>query len=205
MIDFSLYLISDGDEVQAHRIERALAALPRGSTAIQLRARGLDGRSFFERALRLREITRSHKAPLLVNDRIDVALAVGAEGVHLPTHGLPVKVARRISSTLWIGASTHSLPEARMAVAGGAHFITLGPVWSTMSHPETVPVGLGALSLVVTLPVPVFALGGIDADRATEVLRLGARIASLGAILGSIDAAAAAHPFALTLAKENTR
>ncbi len=219
-VGFWLYLVTDGvmgrggQAVTAAlegRLMTALSAVPRGSVAVQLRARGLEGASLLAAAERLRQLTRRFSAPLFINDRIDVAMLVGADGVHLPASGLPPKAARRLCGDRFLlGASTHTVSEARMAVAGGADFVTYGPVWPTPSKPAldvtafppslpanamVFPVGVEGLADVVTvLPVPVFALGGVDCpDRARQCISAGARVACLRAVLAADDPAAAAR------------
>jgi thiamine-phosphate pyrophosphorylase len=193
-VSFRLYLITEGagDEV-CRRVERALGGAPPGSVAVQLRAKQLEGRALFEAGRELLAITARHGAPLLINDRVDVALALGAAGAHLPARGLPVKVARRIAPEHLLGASTHSLAEARMAVAGGADFVTFGPVWATPSKAGMgEPVGVAALGEVVRgVSVPVFALGGVDGERAGECVARGARLACIRAVLEAEEPAAA--------------
>src|SRR5439155_6613034 len=110
-------LITDGfDARTAARVDAALAALPAGLAAVQLRAKTLDGAALYAAAAALVEIVRARGAKLVVNDRADVALAVGADGVHLPARGLPVKQARRwLGERLVIGASVHGAEEAEMA------------------------------------------------------------------------------------------
>lgn len=219
-IGFWLYLITDGAfEVRQGqgmvptpleaRLTTALSAVPRGTVAVQLRARGVEGAALLSAAERLRHLTRRFGAPLFINDRIDVAMIVGADGVHLPAHGVPTKAARRlIGPRMAIGASTHTVAEARVAVSGGADFVTYGPIWPTPSKPAldvaafppvitgslVSPVGVEGLADAVTvLPVPVFALGGVDSvDRARQCLTAGARVACLRAVLGAPDPAAAA-------------
>jgi thiamine-phosphate pyrophosphorylase len=190
-IGFSLLLITDGWDAQtASRVARALDALPRGVAAVELRAKALSGRAFSEAASALVRVTHARGAPLLVNDRADVALLAGAAGVHLPARGLPSKAARRlVGPERLIGASTHSLDEAEMAVAGGADYVTFGPVWPTPSKAAFgPPLGLSALARATeALPVPVFALGGIDPARAAECRRVGAKVACIGAVLGARD------------------
>jgi thiamine-phosphate pyrophosphorylase len=118
--------------------------------------------------------------------------------VHLPAAGLPAAVARRaLGAPALVGVSTHVLAEVAAAWDGGADYVTFGPVFATRSKVGMgAPVGLGALAEAVNAaPRPVFALGGIDAARAGEVARLGARIACIGAVLGSGDAAAGARAF----------
>ena len=194
-VPFRLYLITD-EEIAAgpKRVEAALSAVPRGAAAVQLRARSLDGRALFERALALREVTREHGALLLVNDRLDVALATGADGVHLPVAGLPVAGARRLAPHLLLGASTHTLDEARSAHRAGADFVTFGPVFATPSKAAMgEPTGLPALGAVATaLPIPVLALGGVDEGRAAACVAVGAGVACIRAVLGAGDPAAAA-------------
>lgn len=142
------------------------------------------------------------RAALFLNDRLDVALAAGADGVHLPARGLPPSAARRALARssfsrrpLLVGCSTHGLDEARRAAAGGADFVTFGPVWPTPSKaafgPPLGPAALG--EAVGALSIPVFALGGVDAGRAAVCAGLGARVACIGAVLGAADAAAGAR------------
>ena len=147
----------------------------------------------------MREVTRAAGAPLFVNDRIDLALATGADGVHLPARGLPARPARRAAGAqLMIGASCHSLDEANMQVRGGADFVTFGPVWPTPSKAAFgAPLGPERLAeAVIALSVPVFALGGVDVARAREAVALGARVACIGAALGAPDPAAGARALA---------
>ena len=183
-----LYLIGDQDvDTLARRVEEALTAVPRGAVAVQLRARLLDGGSLFEAARALREVTRARGALLFVNDRIDVALASGADGVHLPSRGLPVSVARSIAPSLRIGVSTHAVEEAVRAVEEGADFVTFGPVFATPSKAGMgQPVGLDALEEAVRrVAAPVYALGGIDMARAALCAERGARIACIRAVLAA--------------------
>lgn len=134
---------------------------------------------------------------LFINDRIDVALAVDADGVHLPGQGLPAHIARRfVGERLVLCAAAHSLAEARMLARAGADAVTLSPIWPTPSKPPLAvdkggvgPLGLGPLSQAVQqLSVPVFALGGIDrVERVIACAAVGARVACLRALL-SLDA-----------------
>lgn len=192
-----LLLITDGwagDETVA-RVAAALDALPAGAAIVQLRAKALDGRALCSAAEALRAVTRG-RATLVVNDRVDVALAAGADGVHLPSAGLPVGAARRLGGPRFIvGASTHSLDEIARAVAAGADYVAFGPIWPTTSPgPKAPPVGIAGLARAVAAAgrLPLFALGGVDASRAAAVAATGARVACIGAVLGQRDAGAAA-------------
>lgn len=192
-----ILLITDGFGAEtAARVAAALGAVPRGSVAVQLRAKGMEGRALLAAAEALVEVAHARGAMLMVNERADVALAAGADGVHLPVRGLPVAAARRwLGARLLVGASTHSAAEAERAWRGGADYITFGPVYPTASKAAYgPPVGLDALAEAVRAAAgPVFALGGVDAARAGACVARGARVACIGAVLGQADPAAAAR------------
>jgi len=148
--------------------EAVTEALEGGLKALQLREKELETRGLLDLALRLRALTAAHGARLFINDRVDVALAAQADGVHLATTSMPVEAVRRVAGhRLMIGVSTHNMDEALRAESGGADFITFGPVFDTPSKkPFGPPVGQGALKAVAgALSIPVFALGGVRLDR----------------------------------------
>lgn len=172
-------------------VARAVAAAP-ARVAVQLRDKDLGGRDLFALAVRLREVCRPHGVPLLVNDRLDVALAAGADGVHLPADALPAAEARRALPAGLVGASCHAPGETRER--SGADFVVLGPIHDTPSkRPFGPPLGLGALRVAVRCsPVPVIAIGGIDAANAAAAAGTGcAGVACLSAVWGADDPAAA--------------
>ena len=194
---FSLYLVTD----RTHTAGRPLldvvdAALQGGVDAVQLREKDLPGAALFALACRLRELTRRYGARLLINDRIDIALAVGADGVHLPVDSFaPADARRLLGAGALVGASTHSVEQARNAAAGGADFIVFGPVFDTPSKRAFgAPLGLDALALVTrAVTVPVLAIGGVTADRVRSVRQCGAAgVAVVAAILAADDPRAAA-------------
>ncbi len=189
-----LLLITPGyDADTARGVASALGALPAGLAAVQLRAKNLGGRALLDAARTVAAITQPRGVPLYINDRVDVALAAGAQGVHLPPRGLPPKYARLAVTRsgdrpFTVGASTHSLDEAVMSARGGADYIIFGPIWPTPGKGP--PVGVDALRAVLdAVTIPVFALGGIDATRARKCVRLGARVACISAVLGAADPA----------------
>lgn len=206
-VRFQIYLITDGKTYPEARLEQALWAVPGGSVAVQLRNRALQGAELLRLALRLRSITSLFSAPLFVNDRLDVALSSGADGVHLPRHGLsPQAVRKLVANRLLISAAAHSLDEARALSQSGADCLTFGPIWPTPSKPDdpsipvaerVSPVGTEVLFTVTrALSIPVYALGGIDSsERAAECAAAGSRVACLRAILGDADPAAAIRAF----------
>ncbi|MBI5482513.1 MAG: thiamine phosphate synthase [Deltaproteobacteria bacterium] len=197
---FRLYLVTDraavpgGDLVRA--VERALAGVPPGTLAVQLREQDLGGRHLLRLAEEVRGVTRAAGVPLLVNDRVDVALAAEADGVHLPEGGLPVAEARRLlGAGRLIGASAHSAEAARAAAEAGADFVVFGPVFATPSKARYgPPQGLGPLGTAARAAghVPVLAIGGIEPDHALECVRAGAAgVAVIRSAFGAADPAAA--------------
>lgn len=204
---FLLYLITDGTNLPA--VASALAALPPGSAGIQLRNRALEGLALMRLAERLYDLAHRYGSPLLINDRLDVALAVNADGVHLPGGGLPVAAARRLlGPRRLIAAAAHSLSEIRDLARSSADLVTFGPIWPTPSKPadSSVPAdqrvapigipGLAAATAALGAEVPIFALGGIDTpERAAACAAVGARVAAIRGVFGSPDPAAAGQAF----------
>jgi thiamine-phosphate pyrophosphorylase len=177
-LDFNFYLITDrkqtGDIVLTDVIEEALKG---GIRAIQLREKDLSSRELYELAFELRKLTNRYDAKLLINDRIDIALAVDADGVHLGLNSMPLHRVRRIvGSNKLIGLSCHNQVNAIMAQENGADFITFGPVYYTASKAQYgKPVGVEKLEIIShLLEIPVLALGGIKKGNIHEVMAAGA-------------------------------
>ena len=172
----------------------ALAGLPPGVAAVQLREKDLGGGALLALARALAPVCRAHRQRLVVNDRLDVALAAGADGVHLPAAGVPPEDARRLlGPDALVGVSCHSAGDVARARAGGASYATFSPVYDTPSkRPYGPPVGVAALRDAARLGLPLVALGGIDAARAAEVRAAGAAgVAAIRAWLEGGDAARA--------------
>jgi thiamine-phosphate pyrophosphorylase len=188
-LGFSLCLVTDRSQVTGTLEEAVEACLGAGLKAVQLREKDLAVRDLLSMARTLRESTRRHGAKLIVNDRADVALAVGADGVQRAGTSLPVSALRAISPPgFLIGASVHSLAEARAAKPEGADFLLFGPVYDTPSKRQYgPPQGLSALERVASaVRLPVFAVGGVSPARVAEVVRAGASgVAVIAAILGA--------------------
>jgi len=193
MIDFRLYLISDKKmTADCCSLEAAVRlALKGGVKAIQLREKDLPTRDLMKLARKMRVLTDRYKAKLFINDRFDIALAVGADGVHLAQSSIPVHAVRdTVKKKLIIGVSTHSLTETKEAEKGGADFITLGPVYRTPSKLKYgAPLGLEALRRICKrVNIPVFALGGVKAKRVGDVRAAGAYgVAMISEIFGAED------------------
>jgi thiamine-phosphate pyrophosphorylase len=200
-IDFTLYLITDRHQVPAGRtlLETVEAALQGGVRAVQLREKDLPAAELLPLAIELRVLTRRFAARLLINDRIDVALAVAADGVHLGGHSLPAAVARRLlGPQRLVGVSTHRPAEIAAAAAAGANFVTFGPVFATPSkRTYGQPLGLEALRLACqNSPLPVFALGGIKPCHLGDLRAAGvAGVAVISALIATPDPFSSARHF----------
>ena len=193
---FRLYLVTDRGATAGRPLDGVLAAcLDGGLGAVQLREKGLAAGDLVALATGLRELTARHGARLLVNDRADVALAVGADGVHLPGDGLPPRVARRLlGPDRLVGVSTHSALEVEAAAEAGADFVVFGPVYDTPAkRPFGPPRGVAALAAACRgRRVPVLAIGGVTAARVAEVRQAGAAgVAVIRALLAADDPRAA--------------
>lgn len=157
-------------------IQAVEEALGGGVEAVLLRELGLEDNLLYAVALQFKKVLERKGAPFLVAHRVDVALAVGADGVHLGGYSLPVKVARSLlGHQRVVGFSAHSLEEAREAQAQGVDYVTLSPIFHTRSKPLARPLGMDYLAEVASqLEVPVLALGGIGPKEAAEVVKKGA-------------------------------
>jgi thiamine-phosphate pyrophosphorylase len=198
-LSFSLCLVTDRSQVTGTLGEAVEACLGAGLKAVQLREKDLAARDLLSMARVLRESTRRHGAKLIVNDRADVALGAGADGVQRAGTSLPVSALRAISPPgFLIGASVHSVAEARAAEPEGADFLFFGPVYDTPSkRPYGPPQGLSALERVTSaVRLPVLAVGGVTPARVAEVVRAGASgVAVIAAILGATRPADAVKAF----------
>ena len=191
-----LYLVTDSSIPLHVPIEQVVAeAVSGGVGMVQVREKNMTSGELYRLAEKLRLVTRD-KALLMVNDRVDVALAVEADGVHLPAHSLPVVVARRLlGEGLLVGKSVHSVEEAVSAEREGADYLMLGTIYATASHPDGPASGPELIESVKSqVRIPIYAIGGINASNAEEVMRAGADgIAVIRSILGTGDPRAAAQ------------
>jgi thiamine-phosphate pyrophosphorylase len=190
--DFRLYLVSDRKQTQGRDLLWVLEqALQGGVRAVQLREKDLGGRELFALAEKTKSLCVKYRARLFINDRVDVALAVDADGVQLGDASIPVPKARELlSEKKFIGRSTHGLTEALEAVRDGASFILFGPVYFTPSKAMYgAAQGLEALKQVrAKVACPVYAIGGINARNVGAVKESGVHgIALISAILSAAD------------------
>ncbi|MDP3090244.1 MAG: thiamine phosphate synthase [Nitrospira sp.] len=191
-VNFRLLLVTDRSLVHGRSFESALReAVDAGVPAIQLRERDLPTRELLSLTQQIRAMTRDRAVPLIINDRIDMAVALDLDGVHLRASSLPISVARRVVGRhRLIGVSVHSVTEVRQAGGDGADYVLLGPIFETPSKREFgAPLGLAVLADACRQSsVPVFAIGGITRERIESVRGAGAfGVAMIGGILGQAN------------------
>ncbi|MBI4825868.1 MAG: thiamine phosphate synthase [Nitrospirae bacterium] len=181
----ALYLISDRDTACISHSEIAKTALSAGVRVIQLREKRLSKKEIFSEAVSIRTLTRSYNATFIINDYIDMALAVDADGVHLGQDDMPVKEARKIlGKRKIIGISTHSVKQALKAQEEGADYIGFGPVFHTSTKDAGRPKGLKMLEDVRrNVSIPIAAIGGITPDTAAKLLSSGADAVAVGSAI----------------------
>ncbi len=195
--DLSLYLITDRHQGGGRTLQELVRqALDGGVRTVQLREKDLPGAALFRLAEELRRITYEFHAGLIINDRLDVALAAEADGVHLGVNSLPVAVVRRLlGREKIIGYSAHAVAEALSAQIAGADFVTFGPVYHTPSKAAYgKPCGVETLAEAASaLAIPVLALGGISPENITETLAANVQgVAVISAVLAAADPRGAA-------------
>ncbi len=162
-----------------------------GVKVVQYREKGDKSlRKKYEECMEIRRITRGEDVIFIVNDFIDIALAVDADGVHIGQDDMPLSVVRKLAGEKIIGISTHNSEQALAAVRDGADYIGVGPIYSTFTKiHEGGPVGLGYLDFVVkNISIPFVAIGGIKESNLDEVIKAGAKTAALvSEIVGAPD------------------
>ena len=206
MDELRLVLVTDRQQARGRDLAAVAAAcVTAGLPAIQVREKDLGGRDLAELCRRIRAALPPARCLLVVNDRVDVALAVGAGGVQRTSVSLTVRDIKGIAKgDLLVGASVHSLEESVEAEKAGADWLTFGPVYDTPSkRPYGPPQGPTALERVTrAVRIPVVAIGGMTPERVEEVMAAGAYgVAAISAILGAEDPAAAVRRFLDALAR----
>jgi thiamine-phosphate pyrophosphorylase len=199
-VNFRLLLVTDRRQLPGRSLSTVLSqAILAGVPAIQLRERDLPTGELLSLAREIHATAASRAVPLLLNDRVDLALALNLDGVHLRADSLSISVVRRlIGPDRLIGISTHSLEEVRRANHDGADYLIFGPIFDTPSKRSFgPPLGLDVLRAVCReSTIPVFAIGGITSARVRDVRRAGAHgVAVIGALLTCADIGAAVREF----------
>ena len=196
-IDYRLYLVTDRTLIRTPSLEQAVEeAILGGCTVVQLREKQASSRDFYDRACRVKAITERHGIPLIINDRLDVALAVGATGVHIGQSDLPYPAVRAIAGPdLVVGVSVSTFEEARRAVDEGADYLGVGAMRATgtKSDAQITPMD-DLLRIRESFSLPLVVIGGITLKNAPLFRRLGADgVAVVSAILAQDDIRKAAQ------------
>lgn len=195
-LSYKMYLVTDlfegTEEELLTKVEKALEG---GVTLVQLREKEADGKEFYERALRLKKLLDRFRVPLIINDRVDVALAVGAFGVHVGQDDLPLKVVRSLVGDMIVGVSVRTVQEAKKAVEDGADYIGVGAVFPTSTKLDAKGITKEELTEITeSVRIPAVAIGGITAGNIEELNGTGIRGAAVvSAILKSQDPKKAAE------------
>ena len=196
-IDYSLYLVTDRSLARGRStLEIIRAAVDGGATVVQLREKDCSTREFIEQALAIKDFLKGRGVPLIINDRVDVAQAVEADGVHLGQTDMPLGTAKKILGyTMIIGISAESLQDAVDAEKGGADYLGVSPIYATPTKTDTAPpLGLkGLREIRKAVRLPLVGIGGLNRDNAAEVIRNGADgVAVVSAIVAADDPRTAA-------------
>jgi thiamine-phosphate pyrophosphorylase len=197
-IDYSLYLVTDRSLSRGRStLEIVRAAVRGGVTCVQLREKTCSTREFIEEALKLKAFLDSSGVALIINDRVDVALAVAADGVHLGQSDMPLAAARAIvGESMVIGISAESLRDAVEAESGGADYLGVSPIFATPTKADTAaPLGLEGLQAIRrAVKIPLVGIGGLNRGNAAEAVRRGADgVAVVSAIVAAEDPEQAAR------------
>ena len=187
-----LYVLISSELCKKDPLEVAKDVLNGGADAIQLREKKMDAGEYLELATKIAELCRQEDKLFIVNDRPDIAVAAGASGVHLGQEDLEIGQARKVlSGKMIIGVSTHNIEQAKQAVAGGADYIGVGPVFATGTKPSAEPVGVEYVRQAVNeIDLPQTAIGGITLDNIEQVISAGAKcVAVCSGIISANDPA----------------
>ena len=196
-IDYTLYLVTDQQLMSTENLETAVEkAIEGGVTMVQLREKSSSARRFYEQAIRIRKITERYKVPLIVNDRIDIALAIGANGIHIGQSDIPALVARKIiGKDMLLGVSVSTVREALQAKQDGADYLGVGAMFPTGTKEEAQAVSMEELRHIrQSVPLPIVAIGGINKKNIAAFQGIGVDgLAVVSAIISQPDIKSAAE------------
>jgi thiamine-phosphate pyrophosphorylase len=187
-LNLSLYLVTDKSDDVEKFLKTIEEAIQGGVSVVQIREKTADTLDFYNLALKVKEITEKYDVPLIINDRVDIALAVDADGVHVGQSDMPCDVTRKlIGEDKILGVSAATIPEAKKAERDGADYIGTGAVFPTATKDDAPKVTKEELKEIVeSINIPVVAIGGINQDNANELLDTGiAGLSVVSAIMNS--------------------
>lgn len=205
-IDYSLYLITDRGIIKDRCLKDCVEeAIKGGVTIVQIREKDASTREFYNIAKEVKEVTDKYNIPLIINDRLDIALAVDAAGVHLGQSDMSIEVARKIlGEEKIIGISAGNLEEALEAEKSGADYLGIGAIFYTGTKKDIdEPIGLEGLKEIINkIKIPSVAIGGINKDNTEDVIKTGVNgISVISAILGYEDTKKASEELLSKLSK----
>ncbi len=187
-IDLSLYLVTDNSDNEEKFLNTIEEAIKGGVSVVQIREKTADTLDFYNLALKVKEITTNYNIPLIINDRVDVALAIDADGVHVGQSDMPCDVTRKlIGPDKILGVSAATIDEAKKAKSDGADYIGTGAVFPTSTKDDAPSVTKQELKEIVeSINIPVVAIGGINLENASELIDTGiAGLSVVSAIMSS--------------------
>ncbi|QNO13875.1 thiamine phosphate synthase [Alkalicella caledoniensis] len=204
-IDFSVYLVTDRNALKGKDLLASLEeAIAGGVGMVQLREKDMSSLEFYNMAIKVKELTDRHDIPLIINDRIDIALTVGAAGVHLGQKDIPMAEARKIlGDEKIIGISARTIKEAKLAEKQGASYLGVGAMFPTSTKEDTVSVSLDLLKEIKrSVNIPVVGIGGINLENIEKLEGTGIDgVAVVSAILSANDVKKAAQELKKNLVK----
>lgn len=187
-VDLSLYLVTDNSDDVERFLNTIEEGIKGGVTVVQIREKTADTLDFYNLALKVKEITTKYNVPLIINDRVDIALAIDADGVHVGQSDMPCDITRKlIGPNKILGVSAATIPEAKKAEEDGADYIGTGAVFPTATKDDAPKVTKEELKEIVeSIGIPVVAIGGINLDNAGELADTGiAGLSVVSAIMSS--------------------
>ena len=187
-IDLSLYLVTDNSEDEEKFLKTIEEAINGGVSVVQIREKTADTLDFYNLALKVKEITTKYNVPLIINDRVDVALAIDADGVHVGQSDMPCDVTRKlIGKNKILGVSAATIDEAKKAEKDGADYVGTGAVFPTSTKDDAPSITKKDLKDIVdSINIPVVAIGGINMENANELKNTG--IAGLSVVSAIMSA-----------------
>ena len=194
--DYTLYLCTDRDLMSTETIEEAVEqAILGGCTVIQLREKECSSKDFYQTACSVKKITEKYQVPLIINDRVDIVLAVDADGVHVGQSDLPADIVRKLlGNDKIVGVSARTVEEAEQAQRDGADYIGVGAMYATHTKKDARPVTIEQLANIrKQVSIPIVAIGGINKDRVKDFEGIGINgVAVVSAVIAQKDIKAAA-------------
>lgn len=198
-IDYSIYLVTDEVALKGRELLPVVEeALQGGVTLVQYRNKNAEGGKLYEEALALKKLCDKYSVPLIIDDRLDIAMAIKAAGVHIGQDDIPCNIARQVLGDDYIiGVSAHNPVEAQKAIDDGADYLGCGAVYATTTKAKVTALGLDGLAAIRrAVQIPIVGIGGVDLSNAKDVLSVGVEgVAIVRAILGAEDVVATTQEF----------